>query len=71
MNLTGPQSCVLEFILRYRTERQMPPTRAEISRAMGWRSPNAAQEVLEALDRKGCIKLMPNIARGIFVMSAE
>ncbi len=43
----------------------MPPTRAEIAGALGFRSVNAAEEHLRALERKGAIELMPGTSRGI------
>lgn len=43
----------------------MPPTRAEIARALGFRSANAAEEHLRALQRKGVIDLRPGASRGI------
>ena len=41
------------------------PTRAEISTMFGFRSPNAAEEHLRALERKGAIGISSGIARGI------
>jgi len=46
-------------------ETGMPPTRAEIAAELGFRSPNAAEEHLRALARKGVIALMPGTSRGI------
>ena len=43
----------------------MPPTRAEISRELGFRSPNAAEEHLKALARKGAIEIVSGMSRGI------
>jgi repressor LexA len=43
----------------------MPPTRAEIAMALGFRSANAAEEHLRALARKGVIELVPGASRGI------
>ena len=43
----------------------MPPTRAEIAAALGFKSPNAAEEHLRALERKGVIELLPGASRGI------
>jgi len=45
----------------------MPPTRAEIAASMGFRSANAAEDHLRALDRKGAITLTPGMSRGIRV----
>jgi len=46
-------------------ETGMPPTRAEISRALGFKSANAAEEHLRALQRKGVLALLPGASRGI------
>lgn len=43
----------------------MPPTRAEIAAELGFRSPNAAEEHLRTLARKGIIQLVPGASRGI------
>ena len=46
----------------------MPPTRAEISQELGFKSANAAEDHLRALARKGVIALMPGTSRGIKLM---
>lgn len=66
--LTGPQAAVLAFVNRYRAIHQMPPTRVEIAAEFKWASPNAAEEVLRALERKGAIRLIRRQSRGIFVL---
>ncbi len=43
----------------------MPPTRAEIALALGFKSANAAEDHLRALERKGAIELIPGMSRGI------
>lgn len=65
--LTPRQAEVLEFIRTHTTSSGYPPTRAEICRAMGFRSPNAAEEHLRALARKGVIEMAPGASRGIRV----
>ncbi len=60
---TDRQAEVLEYI-RERIDDGMPPTRAEIARHFGF-TDNAAQCHLRSLQRKGRIKLVPEIARGI------
>jgi repressor LexA len=64
-DLTPRQSQVLELIRRALVETGMPPTRAEIAAQLGFRSPNAAEEHLRALARKGCIELVAGSSRGI------
>jgi repressor LexA len=64
-DLTPNQSRVLRFLQRAIRESGMPPTRAEIAAQLGFRSPNAAEEHLRALARKGVIQLLPGTSRGI------
>jgi repressor LexA len=63
--LTLRQSEVLAFIRDFIQETGMPPTRAEIAAKLGFRSANAAEEHLRALQRKGSIELVPGTSRGI------
>ncbi len=65
LDLTPRQQEILDWIRQYMTETSMPPTRADLSRAMGFRSPNAAEAHLRALERKGAIELLPGASRGI------
>lgn len=64
-DLTPRQSQVLHLIQVSLAETGMPPTRAEIASQLGFRSPNAAEEHLRALQRKGCIELVSGASRGI------
>lgn len=68
--LTPRQAEILAFIRDTQQETGGPPTRAEIARAFGFRSPNAAEEHLRALARKGAIALEEGRARGIRLMEA-
>lgn len=63
--LTPRQQNVYDFIVKTMNELGYPPTRAEIARALGFRSPNAAEEHLRALSRKGVIRMIPGTSRGI------
>ena len=65
MHLTARQQQILELIQRHVAETGYPPTRAEIARAFGFRSINAAEDHLKALDRKGAIELQRGASRGI------
>ena len=47
------------------TEYGIPPTRMEIANDLGFKSPNAAEEHLRALQRKGVIELLAGSSRGI------
>lgn len=63
--LTPRQREILFLIQNVMRDTGMPPTRAEIARALHFRSPNAAEEHLRALERKGAIELLPGTSRGI------
>jgi repressor LexA len=63
--LTPRQAQILELIRVHMARFGCPPTRAEIRDALGFRSPNAADEHLKAMARKGAIELVPDVARGI------
>ncbi len=64
-NLTSRQAQVLDLIRRYIDDTGYPPTRADIAQELGFRSPNAAEEHLKALARKGAIEMIPGTSRGI------
>ena len=64
-DLTPRQHEVLDFIRQVIEETGMPPTRAEIAEALGFRSSNASEDHLRALARKGAIELVPGASRGI------
>lgn len=68
--LTPRQTEILAFIRAALTTRGVPPTRAEIGRHFGFRSPKAAEDHLRALARRGVIELMPGVSRGIRVLDA-
>jgi len=64
-SLTPRQSQVLELIRQHIVDTGYPPTRADIAQELGFRSPNAAEEHLKALARKGAIEMIPGTSRGI------
>lgn len=68
--LSPRQKDVLELIAKSIAERGYPPTRPEISAALGATSPNAAEQHLRALERKGYIEILP-LARGIRVLGQK
>jgi repressor LexA len=70
-DLTPRQAEILEFIQRFISETGMPPTRADMARELGFRSANAAEEHLRALERKGVIELLPGTSRGIRLLEAS
>lgn len=63
--LTPRQRQILFLIQKVIHETGMPPTRAEIAKALSFRSANAAEEHLRALERKGVIELLSGTSRGI------
>ena len=63
--LTPRQNQILEMIQDFIDETGMPPTRAEIARELGFKSANAAEEHLRALQKKGVLELVPGASRGI------
>ena len=63
--LTPRQKQILELIQDFIYETGMPPTRAEIAATLGFKSANAAEEHLRALQRKGVLELVPGTSRGI------
>jgi repressor LexA len=63
--LTPRQKQVLELIQGALEETGMPPTRAEIAESLGFRSANAAEEHLRALEKKGAIEMVRGVSRGI------
>lgn len=65
LKLTSRQEEILEFIKDYQSETGYPPTRSEIAQKMGFKSPNAAEEHLRALARKGAIEMLPGTSRGL------
>ena len=63
--LTSRQTEVLDFIKAYIDDTGYPPTRADIAQELGFKSPNASEEHLKALARKGAIEMIPGTSRGI------
>ncbi|WP_396586254.1 transcriptional repressor LexA [Bermanella sp. R86510] len=65
IKLTARQQQVLDLIKQAIDDTGYPPTRAEIAKELGFKSPNAAEEHLKALARKGAIEMIPGASRGI------
>jgi repressor LexA len=68
--LTPRQAEILQLIRDTIEGTGFPPTRMEISRMLGFASPNAAEEHLRALERKGVIEVLDGTARGIRLKEA-
>jgi len=71
LKLTPRQAEILAFIKHCLDDNGYPPTRAEIAQALGFKSPNAAEEHLKALARKGAIEMIPGASRGIRIPGYE
>ncbi len=63
--LTARQSEILKLVRELTEVSGYPPTRAEIAERMGFRSVNAAEQHLRALERKGAIEISSGASRGI------
>ena len=68
--LTARQQQILELVESTIARTGSPPTRAEIASELGFKSPNAAEEHLQALARKGVIELVGGTSRGIRLRSS-
>ncbi|UCQ57811.1 transcriptional repressor LexA [Edwardsiella piscicida] len=69
--LTARQQQVYDLIRDHIEQTGMPPTRAEIAQRLGFRSPNAAEEHLKALQRKGVIEIVSGASRGIRLLMED
>ncbi|MDG6882686.1 LexA repressor [Phocoenobacter uteri] len=69
--LTQRQQQIFDFVKSQIEETGMPPTRVEIAREIGFKSPNAAEEHLKALARKGYIEILSGTSRGIKLLVVE
>lgn len=69
--LTARQQQVLAFIKEYMDGNGYPPTRVDIAKTLGFKSPNAAEDHLRALARKGAIEMIPGASRGIRLPESE
>ena len=63
--LTVRQKEIFEFIKSKISDEGYPPTRMEISNYFGFKSPNAAEDHLKALKKKGFIDVLSGTSRGI------
>lgn len=69
--LTARQSEILGLIEQAIANTGFPPTRAEIAQTLGFKSANAAEDHLRALEKKGYISLAPGASRGIRLMRSD
>lgn len=70
-SVNDQQQEVFDLIRDHISQTGMPPTRAEIAQRLGFRSPNAAEEHLKALARKGAIEIVSGASRGIRLLTEE
>jgi len=71
IKLTKRQSEILDFLKSRIEDTGYPPTRVEIATEFGFKSPNAAEEHLKALAKKGAIEMVPGTSRGIRLPCTE
>lgn len=64
-DLTARQEEILALIREWIATTGLPPTRAEIAEHFGFSSPNAAEQHLKGLAKKGVLELVPGTSRGI------
>jgi repressor LexA len=69
--LTERQGEILRLVRELTEVSGFPPTRAEIARSMGFRSVNAAEQHLRALEKKGVIEILSGASRGIRVKDTK
>jgi repressor LexA len=69
--LTERQAEILRLVRELTEVSGYPPTRAEIAEKMGFRSVNAAEQHLRALEKKGVIEISSGASRGIRVRDSK
>jgi repressor LexA len=69
--LTERQNEILRLVRELTEVSGYPPTRAEIAERMGFRSVNAAEQHLRALEKKGAIEIASGASRGIRVLEGR
>ncbi len=63
--LTKQQDGIYRMLRSHIAQHGFPPTRADICKHFGFNSPTIAAGLLEALERRGYIELIPETPRGI------
>jgi repressor LexA len=71
MPVTPRQRQVYEFISRHIEVHRLPPTIAEIGNHFKMSSSASVHSILSALEREGLIRRIPNVSRGIELLSPE
>ena len=67
--ITSQQQRVLDCIQIYINKTGFPPTRANICKELGFKSPNSAETHLRALEKKGFISIESGASRGISIIN--
>lgn len=62
---TPRQKAILDFIREFQRENGFPPSRREIAKGLGLSSVATVQQHVEALEKKGLLKLQPDTNRGL------
>jgi repressor LexA len=65
--LTKRQEEILNLIKSHIQDLGFPPTRADIAKSLGFKSPNAAEQHLRAIEKKGFISILSGASRGIIL----
>ena len=69
--ITSQQQRVLDCIQIYINKTGFPPTRANICKELGFKSPNSAETHLRALEKKGFISIESGASRGISITNNQ
>ena len=69
--ITSQQQRVLDCIQVYLNKTGFPPTRADICKELGFKSPNSAETHLRALEKKGFISIESGTSRGISIIGGS
>ena len=69
--ITSQQQRVLDCIQIYINKTGFPPTRADICKELGFKSPNSAETHLRALEKKGYISIESGTSRGISIINSN
>ena len=70
-DLTARQEEILNLIKSYLKTNGFPPTRADIANTLGFKSANAAEQHLRAIEKKGFISILSGASRGIVLNGRE
>ena len=65
IRLTDRQSRALDAIRLHIKERSVPPSRTELARALGIKYQGSVDNLLNALQTKGWLRIIPSVERGI------